>query len=170
MTATPSNITESEPAEALRLAMRRMAASVSVVTTVDRDGRPHAMTATSVTSLSMEPPALLVCVNQWATIHDPIHAGAPFCVCILGADQQPVAEQCSRGDLKTEEYLCRPPWERDSNGIPYLPGAQACIFCELDQSVPYTTHSIFIGRALSVTRHGDVAPLIYLNSGYRSGV
>lgn len=170
MSASARKSSESQLADEFRLAMRRMAASVSVVTTVDTGGQPHAMTATSVTSLSMEPPAMVTCVNRWASVYEPINAGAAFCVCILNDAQQSIAEQCSRGEVAAEDYLNAAPWQRDSRGVPYLPDAQACVFCDLDQAIPYTTHSIFIGRVHSVIRHGDVAPLVYLNSAYRSGV
>ena len=49
--------------------MRHLAASVSIISAKDSGGKPYAMTASSVTSLSMEPPSILVCVNKSAGIH-----------------------------------------------------------------------------------------------------
>lgn len=152
-------------AEQLRLAMRRHAASVSVVTCTDTRQQRHAITVTSLASLSMDPPALLVCINRWAGIHEPLLAGQPFCVNILSADQRIVADNCSRGE-DTSLHFSAGRWLDDASGLPYLRDAQANLFCENDRSICYATHTIFIGRVRQVLMHGEVAPLIYLNGGY----
>ena len=152
-------------AEQLRLAMRRQAASVSVITAVDADGRQHAITATSVTSVSMEPPSLLVCVNQWSSIFGPLTAGLPFCVNILAESQQDVAEICSHG-YENESHFKVGAWKNGYDGLPYLEGAQANLFCYNDVSLCYATHTVFVGRVQQVTLHGEVAPLMYLDGGY----
>lgn len=146
--------------------MRRMAASVCVITTVDDTGEPRAMTATSVTSLSMDPPAMLVCVNRWADIHQPMAAGTAFCINILHRSQQEIAERCARAN-PGENYLRAAPWTLSATGLAHLPDAQACIFCDVDQTIPYTTHSIFIGTVSEVRTHGESAPLIHLDGAYR---
>jgi flavin reductase (DIM6/NTAB) family NADH-FMN oxidoreductase RutF len=154
-----------ELAEQLRLAMRRQAASVCVVTGVDAGYQRHAITVTSITSLSMNPPALLVCINQWASIYEPLMAGQGFCVNILAADQQLIADNCSRGGRSDDQFSAGI-WLSGPGGLPYLQGAQATLFCENDKSICYATHTIFIGRVHHVLLHGEVAPLIYLNGGY----
>ncbi len=163
------NITQVEDSgsisEQLRLAMRRMAASVCVISTVDDSGKPHAMTATSVISISMEPPALLISVNRWASLHAAIIKNAAFCVSLLRSNQQAIAEQCSQRELSTD-YLTQSPWQRDDKGIPYLPDSQACVFCALDQTIEYGTHSIFIGQVSHAESYGKMAPLLYFNGQY----
>ncbi|HEX7026625.1 MAG TPA: flavin reductase family protein [Gammaproteobacteria bacterium] len=152
-------------AEQMRLAMRRMAATVSVISSIDEQDRIQAMTATSVVSLSLEPPALLACVNQWAAVHEPLTAGRAFCVNILSRNQQVIAQQCSRG-RKYRDHLSADRWQSGPGGIPYLQDAQANLFCHCDKSICYATHTIFIGRVEHVQVHGDVNPLIYLNGKY----
>lgn len=152
-------------AEQLRLAMRRQAASVCVVTGMDARHQRHAITVTSIASLSMDPPSLLVCINQWASIHEPLTAGQGFCVNILAAGQQSIADNCSRGG-HGENPFSAGNWLTGPMELPYLQGAQATLFCENDKSICYATHTIFIGRVHHVLLHGEVAPLIYLNGGY----
>ena len=153
--------------EQLRLAMRRMAASVCVVSAVDQSGHPCAMTATSVISVSMEPAALLISVNRGATVHAAIMESNNFCVSILRRDQQKIAEQCSLPELE-EDYLTLAPWQRDKKGIPYLPDSQACVFCALDRAIEYSTHSIFIGQVSHASHQGEIDPLLYFDGQYFS--
>lgn len=152
-------------AEQMRLAMRRLAASVSVISSIDEQDRIQAMTATSVASLTLDPPALLVCVNHWAAVHDPLTGGREFCINILARNQKTIAENCSRG-RENRDHLSADSWEIGPGGTPYLKGAQANLFCHNDKSICYATHTIFIGRVQHVQLHGDVDPLVYLNGEY----
>lgn len=152
-------------AEQMRRAMRRQAASVSVISSIDEQDRIQAMTATSVTSLTLDPPALLVCINRWAAVHEPLAAGRAFCVNILSRNQQLIAKNCSRG-RSIRDHLSTDNWQTGPGGVPYLQGAQANLFCQSDKSVCYATHTIFIGRVEHVQLHGDVDPLIYLDGKY----
>jgi flavin reductase (DIM6/NTAB) family NADH-FMN oxidoreductase RutF len=152
-------------AEQLKLAMRRMASSVCVVTSVDHTKNPRAITATAVSSLSLDPPTLLVCINRWAAIHTAIIESKLFCINILNNSQKRVAEQCSNKELD-ERYLSQSPWQQDKNGIPYLPDSLACVFCALDRAIEYSTHSIFLGQVGHTRVQGEIAPLIYFNGRY----
>lgn len=155
----------SNPSLQLRQAMRRMAASVSIVSTADAAGRAYAMTATAVTSVSLEPPSLLVCVNQRAGIYTALDQGLPFCINILNDSQRALADLCSQGP-QTRDRFAIGRWQKHASGIPYLADAQANIFCINDKSLCYASHTIFIGRVESVTMHGEVSPLIYLDGTY----
>lgn len=173
MTANPApldmNSTSNvDPAQLLRLAMRRMAATVCVVSCLDSEGAPQAMTATSVTSLSLEPPSLLACINQWAKVHDSIQSGQPFCINILDQSQQDIAEQCSKPNQLASETLLQAPWQQGPHGLPYLAKCQAAVFCSLEQSIKYTTHSIFIGLVESVHLSEQISPLVYMDGNYQS--
>jgi flavin reductase (DIM6/NTAB) family NADH-FMN oxidoreductase RutF len=145
--------------------MRRMAASVSIISAKDNNGRTYAMTATAVTSVSLEPPSLLICVNQQAGIYAALEQEQPFCINILNDTQRTLAEICSKGP-QTRDRFAVGHWKNHASGIPYLADAQANIFCINDKSLCYASHTIFIGRVESVTLHGEVSPLIYLNGTY----
>ena len=78
-------------------AMRGVTSTVSIIS-AKADGERHAMTATSVTSLSLDPPAMLVCVNKDASIHNIINYGSSFCINILSSRQKELAEVCSKSE------------------------------------------------------------------------
>jgi flavin reductase (DIM6/NTAB) family NADH-FMN oxidoreductase RutF len=148
-----------ELAAAFKAAMRRFAATVTIVTVADGDTK-SGMTATAVASVSTEPPALLVCVNRSASIHANLRMGANFCVNLLAADHIPLSAAFG-GKLPPEDRFSLGAWQTHGTGVPYLDDAQANIFCVVDAMIEYGTHTIFIGRAEAVRLHGEVRPLIY---------
>ncbi|MFL1382370.1 flavin reductase family protein [Nocardiopsis protaetiae] len=156
------------PSDALtdgfRAVMRRVASTVTVVTAVDPDRR-HGMTVTAVSSLSMEPPALLVCINRNTLLHDVMTRGSGFCVNVLAGDQADVSTAFS-GAVPPEERFGLGGWESDPDGRPYLTDGIANLFCRTRATLPYGTHTIFVGEVEGV-RHGrKVLPLLYQDAHY----
>lgn len=147
---------------AFRLAMRRFASTVSVISTF-RDGARHAMTATAVTSLSMAPPSLLVCVYRESRFHKALHDHDLFCVNVLHKDQAEASQTFSK-PAAAQDYD-RFGWA-DAEGFCYLADAQATLFCRNTQQVPFGSHTIFIGTVLGVNIRDCVAPLIFQNGQY----
>ncbi|MBS7662057.1 flavin reductase family protein [Pseudomonas lalucatii] len=145
-------------------AMRRLAKSVTIITTSNGNER-FAMSATAVDSLSTEPPSLLICVNQTASLHAVLDAGADFCVNILGLEQEELSQLCS-GPIKGEARFQRGNWRTSEGGIPYLGDAQSAILCRQDGKFSYGTHSIFIGRIQQIHNGAEISPLVYLDGGY----
>jgi flavin reductase (DIM6/NTAB) family NADH-FMN oxidoreductase RutF len=145
-------------------AMRRLAKSVTIITTSNGSER-FAMSATAVDSLSTEPPSLLICVNQTASLHAVLDAGADFCVNILGLEQEELSHLCS-GPIKGEARFQRGNWRTSEGGIPYLGDAQSAILCRQDGKFSYGTHSIFIGRIQQIHNGAEINPLVYLDGGY----
>lgn len=146
-----------------KAALRRLAKSVVILTTRFQ-GQRHAMAATAVDSLSMEPPSLLACVNRSASIFAAFEAKSPFCVNILARTHEALAQRCG-GQVKGEARFAEGDWrERDS--VPYLADAQACIFCTNDGDFYYGTHGVFVGRVNDVALYGEVEPLIYADARY----
>jgi flavin reductase (DIM6/NTAB) family NADH-FMN oxidoreductase RutF/nitroreductase len=143
-----------------RAAMRRLAATVCIVTIADKEGW-NGMTATSITSVSMDPASVLVCVNSTASLHEPMRSGTRYCINVLRSSQVPQAGAFSSKKLKGAERFAPGAWEENAAGLPFLSDAQANLFCTIDQIVPYGTHTIFIGRVDEVRVAEDVAPLIY---------
>lgn len=152
--------------EEFRDAMRRVAQTVTIVSSRNGSGRVG-MTATSVVSVSMDPPSLLVSVKRTASIHRPIEALGAFCVNVLNADQQEYCFNFSGG--KAGETRFESGNWTEQYGLPCLSDAQANIFCAVDATLGYATHTIFVGRVTRVLTHGQVAPLVYLNGGFISG-
>jgi flavin reductase (DIM6/NTAB) family NADH-FMN oxidoreductase RutF len=153
---------ESLVAETKR-ALRRLASSVSIVT-CSHDGRNHAMTATAVSALSMAPPAMLVCVNRSGAFHAAIERADEFAINILGRAQIDISKICS-GGAKAESRFDVGYWDIRATA-PVLLDAQAAIICRKDKTLEYGTHTIFMGRIVSVAMNGDVDPLIYVDGQY----
>lgn len=149
--------------ERFRLAMRRVAATVNVIS-LTVDGRPLGITATAVSSLSMEPPSLLVCINQGATVHASMADMATFRVNILHRDQEDIARMFA--DRAQEGQRFSEGWELSAEAPPLLVGAQASVLCRRIDQHRFGTHSIFIGVIEDVCVRDDVAPLLYWSGRY----
>jgi flavin reductase (DIM6/NTAB) family NADH-FMN oxidoreductase RutF len=151
--------------QGLKKAMRRMAASVVVVSSRQNDTR-FAMSASAVTSLSVDPPSLLVCVNQSASVFPVLLARHDFAVNVLSVIHQPLSVACS-GTQTGESGFAIGNWVDDpETNVPYLQDAQASLICAVDLVQRYGTHGIFVGRVKRVTVHGDIQPLIYVDGRY----
>jgi flavin reductase len=151
-----------------RKAMRRLASAVTIISTA-HDGRRHGMTATAVTSVSSAPPSLLVCINQSASLHAPLHASGRFCVNILYGDQSEVADAFG-GARPGDARFAAGNWAMHDTGLPYLTDAQASLFCTSDLVTPYGTHSIVVGKISEIIVGGHVAPLLYQDGRYTVGL
>lgn len=158
---------EVEKSHAMREGMRRLASGVSVISCLDQEGQPYAMTATSVTSVSDAPASLLVCVNRSARAHDAITASGHFAVNVLSRDQDGISNLCAGGEEGKKRFELGH-WQGFEQ-LPFLSDCLAVFKCQVDHSMDYGTHRIFIGLINQVLvgdpEHGD--PLIYLNGQYR---
>jgi flavin reductase len=147
-----------------RAAMRRLAATVNVVT-VSAEGEPMGLVATSVASLAAAPPSILVCVNQSASIHSALTKASRFCVNILHRDQIDVARVFSDSSLRYARFVTGR-WEHGGNAPPYLNDAQCVLSCALEQITTFGTHSICVGTVSEVRLRPDIDPLVYVDGRY----
>ncbi len=151
-----------------RQAMRRLAGGVGVVTVgsgADRTG----FTATSVTSLSAEPPTVLVCINRNASSWSALSDYRSFGINLLNADQQPLADRFSgRTGEKGSARFFGARWKTLVTGAPLLEGALAAIDCTVEEVIERHSHAIVIGRieAVELGRWSD--PLLYWSGIYRT--
>lgn len=150
-------------AKGFRLAMRRLAATVTIVT-AGREGRRFGMAATAVTSVTTAPPTLLICVNRSASIHDIIVGTGRYCVNLLGTRHAGLVGPFG-GGTEGEARFGHGAWSHRDGGMPYLDDAQASLFCDLRQTVDYGSHSILIGEVMSVQLSDAVSPLLYQDGG-----
>ena len=148
----------------MRQALRRLAKAVVVITSRHGDAR-FAMAATAVSELSLDPPSMLICVNQTASLHSPLAEGANFCVNILDRSQEDIARLCS-GAVKGEARFAKGEWGEAHANVPYLREAQASFVCLNEQNFAYGTHRVFIGRVVEALTHGTVDPLVYVDQRY----
>lgn len=160
-------MTQENPVAAeLLSAMRRFGQSVCIITSRRPEGRVG-IVATAVTSLSLDPPSLLISVNRSSSIHPIISARSRFCVNLLAVRHHDLARFCSTAS-SGEARFSRGDWAEHANGLPYLLDAQAAIFCEHDGEFHYGTHTIFVGKVCQAIICKDVEPLLYINGQYSS--
>ena len=150
--------------DTFRSAMRRLAASVSIVVAKGEAG-PVGMAATSITSLTVDPPAVLVCVNRATALHASLIPTAPLSVNLLSKHQHEVCNAFG-GGIPHDERFAVGDWYHAENGLPALNEAQANLLCVIDTMLAYGTHSIVIARVLHATISDEVKPLIYQNGGF----
>ncbi|MBA9005605.1 MULTISPECIES: flavin reductase family protein [Thermomonospora] len=146
----------------LRRVLGTFATGVTVVTT--GGATPHGMTANSFTSVSLDPPLVLICVGRTAILHRRLAVGF-FGVSVLASHQQAVARHFAdfsrpMGAAQFDGIDCEP---GRVTGIPLISGALAHFECELWKSYDGGDHTIFLGRLLSIDRpeSGDAALLFY---------
>ncbi len=156
-------VSRDQRTEHFRQSMRRLASTVCVIS-CKRGGARYGITVTSVTPLSFSPISILACVNKSASISAPLKNEGRYCINVLRASQADVSNSFS-GRLSLEERFDVGGWA-ELDGVPYLPNAQASLFCEIDQAISYATHDIIIGCVSEAYFASDIAPLIYLNGSY----
>jgi flavin reductase len=151
--------------QTFKQAMRRVASTVNVIT-ICVDGQPMGITATAMSSLAMDPPSLLVCINRAAALHGSFKDVTHFGVNVLHRDQQHLAQMFADRDKADLRFADG--WDLDCRQPPRLLDAQAAILCRRTDHHQFGTHSIFIGVVEDVVVRGDVDPLVYLDGRYGS--
>ena len=147
-----------------RLAMRRYIYSVSIMSNKDNADNPNAITVSSVTSISMNPPSLLICINKSSRIHDTIELGSKFCINLLNSNQQNLSNICSDEEMYDQRFKDKN-WNLDD--IPFLQNAQANIFCKVDKLTSYHTHTIVIGLVEEANYADEISTLTYVDGEYK---
>jgi flavin reductase (DIM6/NTAB) family NADH-FMN oxidoreductase RutF len=149
-----------------RGAMRHLAGGVSVIT-AGRGRDISGMTVTSVSSLSVDPPALIVSINREASSWPLVKSYGFFGVNILTSDQIDIAERFTgKGGLKGAARFAGADWTTRASGVPLLVGALAAIDCEVEDVVERHSHAIVIGRVLDVAVSARTAALAYWQGRY----
>ena len=144
-------------------AMRGITSTVTVVSAKNGENK-QAMTATSVASLSIDPPSMLVCVNQEASIHEVMQEGLGFCINILSLGQENLADICSIKEKEEQRFL-EGNWSELEN-IPYNSDSQSNLFCNCVQVIQHKTHTIYVGEVTKVFNKNTFDPLLYKDGNY----
>ena len=139
-----------DPAQ-FRQLLGRFATGVTVLTTRDPAGRPVGMTASSVASVSLEPPLVLVSVDQKNDMYPALRAAPRFVLNVLAADHPNRFDGVGYRETK--------------HGIPVLEGVLASIECEKQAEAPGGDHTVFFGLVTGGTV-SDRRPLLYYRGGY----
>ncbi len=148
-----------------RNAIGHFATGVTVITTVDPDGQPVGTTASAVTSLSLDPPLILVCFDRSSVTLEALVAHGAFAVNVLGARQQHLSANFARRGLAAAWDEVR--HRRGRNGSPRIEGVIATLECTVEHRLDGGDHEIIVGRVREVeTTTDDAAPLIYWRGRY----
>ena len=150
--------------EEFRAALSRFPSGVTVVTTHDTEGRFHGITVSAFSSLSLEPPRVLICVEKTTGSHAALQTSRAFVVNILSDGQRELSERfASQVENKFESVE----FSDGIDGIPVLSGCIATLECRLTAVHDGGDHSIFIGEVeKAVVNDGD--PILYFRGDYRS--
>jgi flavin reductase (DIM6/NTAB) family NADH-FMN oxidoreductase RutF len=159
----PAEVTAAE----FRQAMGHFATGVTIVTSVGEDGEPVGTTANAVTSLSLDPPLLLVCFDRSSVTLRAVREHGSFVVNVLAARQQHLSANFARRGLAATWDGVR--HHAGSSGSPRLDEVLAAIECTVHERMPGGDHEIVVGRVREVETNGkNVAPLLFWRGGYGS--
>jgi flavin reductase (DIM6/NTAB) family NADH-FMN oxidoreductase RutF len=150
--------------QAFLRACAQFTTGVAITTVLDSAGAPHGMTVNSFTSVSLEPPLVLVCIDHKARILEHLERTEFFAINILRENQQPLSRCFARPG---EDRFGTVEWYPGETGVPLIPNALATLECAVFQRLKSGDHTIIIGEVVSAIRH-EGRPLLYFSSGYRT--
>jgi flavin reductase (DIM6/NTAB) family NADH-FMN oxidoreductase RutF len=145
-----------------RQLLGRFATGVTVVTTSDPAGRPIGMTASSVASVSLRPPLVLVSVDQANDMHPALRAAPRFVLNVLAADQEAISRRFAAEHPNRFDGIG---YQANRHGLPVLDGVVASIECEKQAEAPGGDHTVFFGLVTGGSV-SDRRPLLYYRGGY----
>ena len=146
-----------------RQLLGRFATGVGVLATRDAAGSPVGMTVNSLTSVSLDPPLILVCVDRQHETHAALLDAEYFVVSMLASGQEAISRRFATGDARFDGIGYR----LSDRGLAVLDGALAYLECEVYERHEAGDHTVFFGRVIG----GDVterSPLLYYRGGYSS--
>lgn len=146
-----------------RQALGRFATGVTLVTTMDRQGRPIAVTVNSFSSVSLEPPLVLFSLAQTASRFADFEAAGRFAINILAAGQKALSDRFARSG---EDLLDGVPHRLGGLGCPLIEGALATFECRTRASHDGGDHEIFVGEVNAIASSDADRPLVYYGGGY----
>ena len=148
----------------LRDALGCFATGVTVVTCVDESGAPAGLTVNSFTSVSLDPPLLLVCLAKPAASSAALVAASHFAVNVLQTGQQPASIRFSTRD---QDRFGTTSWSTGEAGAPILKDSMGVFECERYAVHDGGDHHILIGQVVKATFDAQLDPLLYFRGSYR---
>ena len=168
MTFWPKDKTDAEAFRAspdeFKACFRLWPTGVSVVTTRDSEGRAHGVTMNSVTSVSLEPPLLLMCLRNDSETLKVLRASGIFCVNFLARGQEEISNRFAHRRPDKFQGVAT---HEGRLGAPVLEGVLAALECRVEEVYPGGDHQIVLGELVHGTRHNpEAAPLVYVDGQY----
>jgi len=148
----------------LRRVCSRFASGVTIISVIDSAGVPHGMTASSFTSVSLDPPLILVCVRSGSKFLEACNSSQHFAVSILDDTQRSLSERFAGAGYDRFDGVT---WNSGTTGVPLFPGVLATMECARFRTISAGDHDILIGKVLHANwKEGE--PLIHFGSQYRA--
>ena len=160
----PSEFRTGSDPRTLRDALGCFATGVTVVTCLDPAGEPVGLTANSFTSVSLDPPLLLVCIGKQAASAKAMTAASHFAVNVLQTGQQPAS---IRFATRHEDRFGPNDWSPGEYGAPVLEKSLGVFECEMHAIHDGGDHHMVIGRVVKARFDGALDPLLYFRGSYR---
>lgn len=148
----------------LRAALGCFATGVTVVTCLGEGGTPAGLTVNSFTSVSLDPPLLLVCLSKQAASAEPLTIASCFAINVLQTGQQPASIRFSTRD---EDRFGATPWSRGEGGAPILEESLGVFECERYAVYDGGDHHILVGQVVKASFDASLDPLLYFRGRYR---
>lgn len=154
-------------AREFRNAFGQFATGVTVVTVRDGDGA-RGMTANSFTSVSLDPPLVLVSVDHRARTHALLGEARRFAVSVLNADHRELSDRYAGRHGELHGKFDDVPHRLTEDGLPLIEGAAATLVCRLAVAHPAGDHTIFVGEVEEMDTNPSVRPLVFFRGRYRA--
>jgi flavin reductase (DIM6/NTAB) family NADH-FMN oxidoreductase RutF len=150
------------PASDFRRACAQFATGVAIATTLDSEGGPHGLTINSFTSVSLDPPMVLICVSRHSRVLPHFAGASHFAVNVLAAGQRAISDRFA---LRVDQRFDGVEWSAGRSGAPLIGGALAALECRVERILDGGDHQIFLGEVVEVRVNGG-EPLLYFDSRY----
>ena len=150
----------------LRHAMRQWPTGVTIVTVSHQDIR-HGMTVSSFTSLSLEPPWVLISLDRSSRTYHLVAEAGHFGVIFLSGQQRAISERFARRETEAEDRFAGLETHTLVSGAPFLGGGLGCLDCRVVTTIEAGSNTLFIGEVLAARSGEGELPLVYFNRQYR---
>ena len=142
--------------------MGHFATGVTVITTTDKAGAPYGLTANAFTSVSLEPPLVLVCIDKNVQCYPHFSESKLFAVNVLNDEQEDLSRRFATKGIEKFNGI---PWRRGEAGLALLEGAIGHIECKVVHAYDGGDHTIYVGEIIAASASGD-RPLIFFKGKY----
>ena len=145
-----------------RATLGRFASGITVITARDADGRDVGMTVSAFSSLSLDPPLVLICIDNGASVAPVLEHCELFGINVLSDEQEPISRRFAEKEVDRFEGVA---YHRGQHGIALLDGALAQMECRVHARYPAGDHTILVGAVEGTAVH-EGHPLVYYRGGY----
>ena len=164
MADQPTEYRSGHDPRTLRDALGCFATGVTVATCLNPEGQPAGLTVNSFTSVSLDPPLLLVCIAKAAASAPALTQASHFAINVLQTGQQPASIRFSTRD---QDRFGATPWSRGEAGAPILKDSLGVFECERYAVYDGGDHRILVGRVMKASFDASLDPLLYFRGRYR---